>query len=138
MPLHRLNQKPTRLGDLADLTCNCDGRLSHLISDGHSKPLLELHALRPNKPCLVGMFLGGTYQEVMGNLHNVFGSTDAVQIRLAAWGDYRVEHVPDLLLERLQVPSEQAISNGPRRIGEARRRMDHLKSSMRQSTYLQS
>ena len=84
------------------------------------------------------MFLGGTYQEVMGNLHNVFGSTDAVQIRLAAGGDYRVEHVPDLLLERLQVPSEQAISNSPRRIGEARRRMDHLKSSMRQSTYLQS
>jgi arginine decarboxylase len=84
------------------------------------------------------MFLGGTYQEVMGNLHNLFGSTDAVQIRLADVGDYQVEHVPDLLLERLQVPSEQAISNGPRRIGEAGRRMDHLKSSMRQSTYLQS
>jgi arginine decarboxylase len=154
MPLHRLNEKPTRLGHFADLTCDCDGRLSRLISDGHSKPLLELHALRPNKPCLIGMFLGGAYQEVMGNLHNLFGSTDAVQIRLAAGGDYQVdhvvrgdtngnvfqamEHVPDLLLERLPVASEQAISNGQLRIGEARRLMDHLESSMRQSTYLQS
>jgi len=154
MPLHRLDEKPTRLGHFADLTCDSDGRLSRFISDGRSKPLLELHALQASEPYLIGMFLGGAYQEVMGNLHNLFGSTDAVHIRLAPGGDYQVdhvvrgdtnadvleamEHVPDLLLERLRMASEQAISRGQLRIGEARRLMDHLESSMRQSTYLQS
>lgn len=153
MPLHRLNEKPTRLGHFADLTCDSDGRLSRFISDGRSKPLLELHALHPHEPYLIGMFLGGAYQEVMGNLHNLFGSTDAVHIRLAPGGDYQVdhvvrgdtnaevleamEHVPDLLLERLRVASELAISRGQLKISEARRLMDHLESSLRQSTYLQ-
>lgn len=153
MPLHRLDEKPTRLGHFADLTCDSDGRLSRFISDGGSKPLLELHPLDPHEPYLIGMFLGGAYQEVMGNLHNLFGSTDAVHIRLAPGGDYQVdhvvrgdtnadvleamEHVPDLLLERLRVASEQAISRGQLKISEARRLMDHLESSLRQSTYLQ-
>ncbi|QNI80664.1 arginine decarboxylase [Synechococcus sp. RS9909] len=154
MPLHRLDEKPTRLGHFADLTCDSDGRLSRFISDGRSKPLLELHPLVADQPYLIGLFLGGAYQEVMGNLHNLFGSTDAVHIRLAPGGDYQVdhvvrgdtnadvlqamEHVPDLLLERLRIASEQAISRGALRISDARLLMDHLESSLRQSTYLKN
>ncbi|QNI46556.1 arginine decarboxylase [Synechococcus sp. WH 8101] len=154
MPLHRLDEKPTRLGHFADLTCDSDGRLSRFISDGRSKPLLELHSLVADQPYLIGLFLGGAYQEVMGNLHNLFGSTDAVHIRLAPGGDYQVdhvvrgdtnadvlqamEHVPDLLLERLRIASEQAISRGALRISDARLLMDHLESSLRQSTYLKN
>ncbi len=154
MPLHRLDEKPTRLGHFADLTCDSDGRLSRFISDGRSKPLLELHPLIADQPYLIGLFLGGAYQEVMGNLHNLFGSTDAVHIRLAPGGDYQVdhvvrgdtnadvlqamEHVPDLLLERLRIASEQAISRGTLRISDARLLMDHLESSLRQSTYLKN
>jgi arginine decarboxylase len=154
MPLHRLDEKPTRLGHFADLTCDSDGRLSRFISDGRSKPLLELHPLVADQPYLIGLFLGGAYQEVMGNLHNLFGSTDAVHIRLAPGGDYQVdhvvrgdtnadvlqamEHVPDLLLERLRISSEQAISRGALRISDARLLMDHLESSLRQSTYLKN
>jgi arginine decarboxylase len=154
MPLHRLDEKPTRLGHFADLTCDSDGRLSRFISDGRSKPLLELHPLIADQPYLIGLFLGGAYQEVMGNLHNLFGSTDAVHIRLAPGGDYQVdhvvrgdtnadvlqamEHVPDLLLERLRIASEQAISRGALRISDARLLMDHLESSLRQSTYLKN
>ena len=154
MPLHRLNEKPTELGHFADLTCDSDGRLDRFIADGRSKPLLELHQLRSDEPYLIGMFLGGAYQEVMGNLHNLFGTTDAVHIRLAPGGAYQVDHVvrgdtnadvleamehdPETLLERLRMASEQSIRSGQLKISEARRLMDHLESSLRQSTYLQN
>ena len=153
MPIHRLDEEPDQLGHFADLTCDSDGKLARFIGDGHAKPLLELHSLRPDEPYLIGMFLGGAYQEVMGNLHNLFGSTNAVHIRLAPRGGYQVDHVvrgntnaqvleamehdPVLLLERLRIASESAIQRGDLRINEARRLMDHLEDSLRQSTYLQ-
>ena len=153
MPIHRLGEKPTELGHFADLTCDSDGRLNRFIADGRSKPLLELHPLQADQPYWIGMFLGGAYQEVMGNLHNLFGTTDAVHIRLAPGGDYQVDHVvrgdtnaevltamehnPESLLERLRVASERSIRGNQLKIAEARRLMDHLEISLRQSTYLQ-
>jgi arginine decarboxylase len=154
MPIHRLNEQPTRLGHFADLTCDSDGKLARFIgAGGQAKALLELHHLKDKEPYLIGMFLGGAYQEVMGNLHNLFGSTNAVHIRLAPGGGYQVDHVvrgntnadvleamehdPELLLERLRVASETAIQQGGLHISEARRLMAHLESSLRQSTYLQ-
>jgi arginine decarboxylase len=154
MPIHRLNEQPTRLGHFADLTCDSDGKLARFIgAGGQTKALLELHHLKDKEPYLIGMFLGGAYQEVMGNLHNLFGSTNAVHIRLAPGGGYQVDHVvrgntnadvleamehdPELLLERLRVASETAIQQGGLHISEARRLMAHLESSLRQSTYLQ-
>ncbi|MFM8259795.1 MAG: biosynthetic arginine decarboxylase [Vulcanococcus sp.] len=153
MPIHRLHEQPTRLGHFADLTCDSDGKLARFIGDGQAKPLLELHELREGDPYWIGLFLGGAYQEVMGNLHNLFGSTNAVHIRLADGGGYRVDHVvrgntnaevleamehdPELLLERLRLASESAIQRGDLKISDARRLMDHLETSLRQTTYLQ-
>jgi arginine decarboxylase len=153
LPLHRLDEKPTRLGTLADLTCDSDGKLARFIDRGHSKALLELHELQADQPYWIGLFLGGAYQEVMGNLHNLFGSTNAVHIRLTAGGRYSVDHVvrgdtnaevlqamehePLALLERLRVASEAAITRGDLAIRDARRLMDHLEGSLRQTTYLQ-
>ena len=153
MPIHRLQEEPKRLGHFADLTCDSDGKLARFIGAGQAKPLLELHDVREGEPYLIGMFLGGAYQEVMGNLHNLFGSTNAVHIRLAAGGGYQVDHVvrgntnaqvleamehnPELLLERLRVASETAIQRGDLKISDARRLMDHLETSLRQTTYLQ-
>jgi arginine decarboxylase len=153
LPLQRLEERPTRLGTLADLTCDSDGKLARFIDRGHSKPLLELHELQPGQPYWIGLFLGGAYQEVMGNLHNLFGSTNAVHIRLTTAGRYRVDHVvrgntnaevlqamehdPVDLLERLRVASEVAIDRGDLAIVDARRLMDHLEGSLRQTTYLQ-
>ena len=153
MPLHRLDQKPTRLGTLADLTCDSDGKLARFIDRGQSKPLLELHELQADQPYWIGLFLAGAYQEVMGNLHNLFGTTNAVHIRLSAGGRYSVDHVvrgdtnaevlqamehdPLALLERLRVASEAAIDRGDLAIRDARRLMDHLEGSLRQTTYLQ-
>ena len=154
LPLQRLDEQPTRLGTLADLTCDSDGKLARFIDRGQSKPLLELHELEAGQPYWIGLFLGGAYQEVMGNLHNLFGSTNAVHIRLTAGGRYSVDHVvrgdtnaevlqamehdPLALLERLRVASEAAIDRGDLAIRDARRLMDHLEGSLRQTTYLQA
>ena len=153
LPIQRLDQRPTRLANLADLTCDSDGRLDRFIGDGQPKPLLELHDLTPGEPYLIALFLSGAYQEVMGNLHNLFGTTNAVHIRLTPGGSYRVDHVvrgdtnadvleamehdPRALLERLRVAAEAAISSSQLRIDESRRLLDHLESSLRQTTYLQ-
>jgi len=152
MPIHRLNQKPDKLGSFADLTCDSDGKLERFIDDGKTKSLLELHTFKPEEPYWIGMFLAGAYQEVMGNLHNLFGSTNAVNISLNDDGEYRLDHVvkgdtnaqvleimehnPTELLERLRVASEAAIRSGQLGIKDASRLMDHLESSLRQTTYL--
>ncbi|MBM5796842.1 MAG: biosynthetic arginine decarboxylase [Cyanobacteria bacterium M_surface_10_m2_119] len=154
LPIHRLNERPTELGHFADLTCDSDGKLARFIDRGQVKPLLELHTLRPEEPYWIGLFLGGAYQEVMGNLHNLFGSTNAVHIRLKPEGGYQIDHVvrgdtnaevlqamehnPDVLLERLRVASETAINQGRLGISDARRLMSHLETSLRQTTYLDS
>jgi arginine decarboxylase len=153
LPIHRLDERPTALGTFADLTCDSDGKLARFIDRGQPKSLLELHTLRPGEPYWIGLFLGGAYQEVMGNLHNLFGSTNAVHIRLHDGGGYRLDHVvrgdtnaevlgvmehdPKLLLERLRVASEAAIAQGQLGIREARLLMAHLEASLGQSTYLQ-
>jgi arginine decarboxylase len=152
MPIHRLNEKPEELGSFADLTCDSDGKLERFIDNGKSKSLLELHAFKQEEPYWIGMFLAGAYQEVMGNLHNLFGSTNAVNISLNQNGDYSLDHVvkgdtnaqvletmehkPNELLERLRIASEAAIRSGQLEIKDASRLMDHLESSLRQTTYL--
>ena len=153
LPIQRLHEAPQRLGSFADLTCDSDGKIARFIDRGQHKPLLELHPLRAGEPYWIGLFLGGAYQEVMGNLHNLFGSTNAVHIRLAEGGRYTVDHVvrgdtnaevleamehdPPRLLERLRVASEAAIGRGSLKISDARRLMAHLETSLRQTTYLQ-
>jgi len=101
----------------------------------------------------VGLFLAGAYQEVMGNLHNLFGRTNAVHIRLTPGGGYRVEHVvradtiaevlqamehdPQTIKERLRQASEEAIADGRLSIEAARRLTQHLETSLGQTTYLE-
>jgi arginine decarboxylase len=91
LPIHRLNRPPTRRAVLADLTCDSDGKMDQFIDLRDVKHTLELHA--PNgEPYYIGTFLVGAYQEILGDLHNLFGDTDAVHVRLDG-EDYRVEHV---------------------------------------------
>jgi arginine decarboxylase len=153
LPIHRLAERPDRLGRFADLTCDSDGKLARFIGPGAEKSLLELHRLKPGEPYWVGLFLAGAYQEVMGNLHNLFGRTNAVHIRLTPGGGYRVEHVvradtnaavlqamehdPQTLKERLRQASEEAIADGRLTIEAARRLTQHLETSLGQTTYLE-
>ncbi len=152
MPIHRLDEEPNQLGHFADLTCDSDGKIARFIDKGQIKPLLELHSVKANEPYIIGMFLGGAYQEVMGSLHNLFGSTNSVHIRLVPDGGYKLDHVvrgdtksdvlkamehdPEQVLERLRIASEEAIQRGNFKISAARRFMDHIETSLRHSTYL--
>jgi len=91
MPLHRLNERPTRRGVLADLTCDSDGKMDQFIELRDVKSALELHPF-DGRPYFIGVFLVGAYQEILGDLHNLFGDTNAVHISIDQSG-YRVDHV---------------------------------------------
>jgi len=81
MPIHRLDERPRRRGILADLTCDSDGRIDRFVGELEDKRVLELHA--PNgSPYYVAVFLLGAYQEILGDLHNLFGDTAAVHVSL--------------------------------------------------------
>ncbi|MCA9506038.1 MAG: biosynthetic arginine decarboxylase [Spirochaetaceae bacterium] len=92
MPIHRLEERPTRRAVIVDLTCDSDGRIDHFIGVGEDRPTIDLHAWN-GQPYYVGIFLVGAYQEILGDLHNLFGDTDAVHVRLDPERGYAVEHL---------------------------------------------
>ncbi len=91
MPIHRLNERPTRHATLVDLTCDSDGKLDKFIDIHDVKNVIELHS-PDSRPYYLGAFLVGAYQEILGDLHNLFGDTNAIHVSLV--GDrFRVDHV---------------------------------------------
>jgi arginine decarboxylase len=95
MPLHRLKEKPTRKSIIADLTCDCDGKLDRFASaDGEIVRTLDLHRIIKDEPYYLGVFLVGAYQETLGDLHNLFGDNNVASIRVA--GDGSVEFVEEV------------------------------------------
>lgn len=82
MPVHRLDEAPSRAAVLADITCDCDGKIDRFIApQGHNKTL-PLHPLNPGEEYYLGVFLVGAYQETLGDLHNLFGDTNVVSVRI--------------------------------------------------------
>jgi len=86
MPIHRLEEEPTRRGTLQDVTCDSDGKIDRFVGDKVGRPSLELHDYRDDEDYMLGIFLTGAYQEILGDLHNLFGDTNAVHIRIAESG----------------------------------------------------
>ncbi len=86
MPIHRLDEPPTRRGTLQDMTCDSDGVIDRFVGGRKGKPSLELHPVREDEPYILGIFLTGAYQEILGDLHNLFGDTNAVHVRLTDQG----------------------------------------------------
>jgi arginine decarboxylase len=78
---------------LEDITCDSDGRLDLYVSDEAVHSTLPLHPLRPGEPYLLGIFLVGAYQEILGDMHNLFGDTDSVHVELDERGEPRLVHV---------------------------------------------
>ncbi len=93
MPIHRLTEEPTRRAVLADITCDSDGKIDHFIDRRDVKNVVELHPLVPGDEYFLGVFLAGAYQEILGDLHNLFGNTNTVHVSLAPGGGYQIEHV---------------------------------------------
>jgi arginine decarboxylase len=92
MPIHRLAEEPNRRGVVVDLTCDSDGRIDRFIGEEDDQPTVPLHAWN-GAPYYLAVFLVGAYQEILGDLHNLFGDTDAVHVRLDEEGGYVVEHL---------------------------------------------
>jgi arginine decarboxylase len=91
LPIHRLDRPPSRRAVLADLTCDSDGKMDQFIDLRDVKHWLDLHPAN-GAPYYVATFLVGAYQEILGDLHNLFGDTDAAHVRLVG-DDYFVDHV---------------------------------------------
>ena len=82
MPIHRLDEQPTRRATIQDVTCDSDGKIDRFVGAPNGSPSLELHDPRDGEAYMLGVFLTGAYQEILGDLHNLFGDTNAVHIRL--------------------------------------------------------
>ncbi|NNK64063.1 MAG: biosynthetic arginine decarboxylase [Gemmatimonadetes bacterium] len=102
MPIHRLGERPTRRGVLADITCDSDGRIDRFAGDGDTESTLPLHELRPGgnggpagvfEPYYLAVFLTGAYQETLGDLHNLFGDTHAVHVVAEPDGGWALSEV---------------------------------------------
>ncbi len=93
LPIHRLDERPTRTAVLADITCDSDGKIDHFVSLRDVKRTLELHELKPGEKYYLAVFLVGAYQETLGDLHNLFGDTHVVHVRLHDEGGWWIEEI---------------------------------------------
>ncbi len=153
MPIHRLGEEPTCRGILADLTCDSDGKIDRFIDLRDVKSVLELHSFQPGQPYYLGMFLNGAYQEIMGNLHNLFGDTNAVHIQLTPKG-YQIEHIvkgdtmtevvgyvqydTEDMIENIRQRCEKALEENRITLAESQRLLQTYEQSLRRYTYLNS
>lgn len=80
MPIHRLNEKPTQSATIQDITCDSDGKIDRFVGARDYANYLQLHNLKNDEPYYLGAFLVGAYQEILGDLHNLFGDTNAVHV----------------------------------------------------------
>ena len=104
MPIQRLTERPDRRARLEDITCDSDGRIDAYVTADGLSPTLPVHSLRPEEPYYLAVFLVGAYQEILGDMHNLFGDTDAVNVLCEPNGAVRLEGaVPgDTVAEVLQ------------------------------------
>ncbi|MEY4761465.1 MAG: hypothetical protein RLZZ200_1321, partial [Pseudomonadota bacterium] len=93
LPIHRLDEAPTRHAVLADITCDSDGKIDHFVSHRDVKRTLEVHPLKAGEDYFLAAFLVGAYQETLGDLHNLFGDTHVVHIRLLDEGGWWIEEI---------------------------------------------
>jgi arginine decarboxylase len=93
LPIHRLREEPSNRAVIADITCDSDGKIDHFIDRRDVKSVLELHPLQPDAPYYLGAFLVGAYQEILGDLHNLFGDTNTVHVSLDAEEGYTIDGV---------------------------------------------
>lgn len=151
MPIHRLEEEPMVRATLADLTCDSDGVIDHFIDVEDVKGTLDVHPYRPDEPYVLGMFLNGAYQEILGDLHNLFGDTNAVHVELTDYG-YRVTHVvkgdsmtevlryvahqPEEMIESVREQAESALSSGRITLQQMKLLMRHYERTMGVYTYL--
>jgi arginine decarboxylase len=152
MPIHRLNEAPSRRAVLGDITCDSDGKVDQFIDLRAVRNTLELHPYT-GEPYYLGAFLLGAYQEILGDLHNLFGDTNAVHVNMDEDGSYYVdEFIPgdtvrevlhyvqfsaEKLIDRMRKDVERALRAGRISLKESREFLKFYESGMEGYTYLE-
>ncbi|MBV9123991.1 MAG: biosynthetic arginine decarboxylase [Planctomycetes bacterium] len=152
LPIHRLNEPPTRRGVLGDITCDSDGKIDQFIDLRDVRSTLELHPY-DGRPYYLGAFLLGAYQEILGDLHNLFGDTNAVHVSLDEDGEINldavikgdtvrevlqyVQYSADELIARMRKDVERAVRNGKISLEESRLLLRFYESGLDGYTYLE-
>lgn len=151
MPLHRHNEKPSRQAIIADITCDCDGKIDRFADVRGTRKTLSLHSMNEGEEYYIGAFLVGAYQETLGDLHNLFGDTNVISIRFNDDGSYSfaheiegdsisdvlsyVEYTPKTMQNRFRKNAELAVSEGRISASERLKIMTAFTDSMNGYTY---
>ena len=155
MPIHRLLERPDRRATLVDLTCDSDGKIDKFIDtdDGAHQSYIDIHSWKAKEAYYIGVFLTGAYQEILGDLHNLFGDTDTVHVSISENGSYNIEHVlegdtvaevlsylhysrPEMM-EKLRKQSEMSIQKGSLSLNEAHLLRKNYEEGLAGYTYLE-
>lgn len=154
MPIHRLKEEPDHEATLADLTCDSDGKIEKFIDTetGEYKKTIKIHEYNETQPYYLGVFLTGAYQEILGDLHNLFGDTDAVHVSMTDAG-YTIDHyVPGdtvtevlsyvqygrtELVDSVRQAAEESIQKGSITKQEAKLLIRHYEDGLSGYTYLE-
>jgi arginine decarboxylase len=152
MPIHRLNEKPSHHAVLGDITCDSDGKVDQFIDRRDVKRTLALHDFN-GQDYYIGAFLVGAYQEILGDLHNLFGDTNAVHVRLSPSGEVMLDEVikgdtvrevldyvqfkAENLITRLRRSVEEAVREGRLGYEESGRLLRFYEEGLHGYTYLE-
>ena len=152
MPIQRLNERPTRSATLQDITCDSDGKISNFVTDRHVSHILPIHTFHNNEQYYLGVFLVGAYQEILGDMHNLFGDTNAVHISVKD-GKYHIDQIfdgetvedvldyvqynPKKLVRQLETWVTKSVKQGKISLEEGKEFLSNYRSGLYGYTYLE-
>ena len=152
VPIQRLDEKPTRSATLQDITCDSDGKITNFVTSQRISQILPVHALRKDEPYYLGVFLVGAYQEILGDMHNLFGDTTAVHLSVKN-GTYHIDQVidgetveevlsyvqysPKKLVRQLETWVTQSVKEGKITLEEGKEFLSNYRSGLYGYTYLE-
>ena len=153
MPVHRLNENPTRMATIADLTCDCDGKIDNFSTPYGTSRTLQLHPVNEGEDYYLGVFLVGAYQETLGDLHNLFGDTNVVNVSINEDGSFDfvrefhgdsiadvlsyVEYEPKQMREQFRQVAEGAVRSGKINVAQRQKILRAFYDSMYGYTYFE-
>lgn len=154
MPVHRLDEEPTRNAIIGDLTCDCDGQLNRFVGNETDNSTLRLHPWNDGDEYHIGVFLVGAYQETLGDLHNLFGDTNVVSVRITESGELQyvheqegdsiadvlsyVEYQPQEIYQKFRELAEVAVRDGQITAIQRQEMLKLFSESLRGYTYFES
>ncbi len=153
MPVHRLTEEPSRKATIADLTCDCDGKIDSFSTPDGNSHTLQLHPVRDGEDYFLGVFLVGAYQETLGDLHNLFGDTNVVNVSVNEDGTFDfvrefqgdsiadvlsyVEYEPKQMREQFRQVAEAAVRSGKINVAQRQKILRAFYDSMYGYTYFE-